>query len=196
MSKVEIKQAEKRKELAKLSIPIIEKYGFNNVTVATLCSELGISIGTFYHYFQDKNSIIMEFFDLIDNYYKETIIPTLTKQSNTIDKIKILCLAYGEYCNICGIEICRQISVVPLISYKEDFMSQKRYLFRLLNEIIITGQEQGELTIDYASNEITNMFLIMIRGYCFDWCKQNASYDIVKAIDIHTTVLLNQIKRI
>lgn len=195
MSKVELKQTERRKELAKLAIPIIEKHGFNSVTVATLCSELGISIGTFYHYFQDKNSIIMEFFNILDNYYKEKIIPKLDNESNAIDKIKVLCSEYGEYCKICGIEICRQISVVPLISYKDDFMSKKRYLYTVLDEIIIEGQKKGQITNDYTSTQITDMFLIMIRGYCFDWCKENASYDIVSAIDMHSSILLSQIGR-
>lgn len=193
-NKVKHKQKTKRKELAFKALPIIDAHGFGALSVSDICAALGISVGTFYHYFKDKNDIIMEFFHLIDQYYIEKVEPEIKLQENTLDGIRFFCLQYGVYSIDVGLEICRQISVIPMISQHDEFMSDKRVLCKMLFEIVERGQATGQITTRYTAKQVVDMFLIMIRGYCFDWVKCNAAYDIVEAIGLHCDILLDHFR--
>lgn len=190
MKKVELKQKLKRKEIALSAIPLIDQKGFSNISVNELCNELSISIGTFYHYFKDKNDIIREFFVLIDEYYKSEVEDNVTVYDNSLLNIRYFCAYYAYYCSHCGFEVCRQISIVPLLSSDEKFISDERYLFQLLLKFIEQGQNKNQISKDYTSTQICNMLLNMLRGYCADWCKNNGEYDIISYIDLNCNVYL------
>ncbi|MEG1206896.1 MAG: TetR/AcrR family transcriptional regulator [Angelakisella sp.] len=193
MGRIEEKQSKKRKEIALKAIPLIDQYGFNNISVADLCKKMNISVGSFYHYFKDKNDVIMELFFLIDNYYKNYVEEQIKQSDNKLYAIKVFCMKYGYYSMNCGLEVCRQISLVPLMSYDNQFMSKSRYMNFLLTSIIKEGQEKKQITTQYTAEQLSDLILAMIRGYCFDWCKKNAEYDIVKAIELHCHMILNQV---
>ena len=57
MSKCTRKQIEKRKQIIEATKSIMDEIGFENVTVRGICKAANISIGTFYHYFNDKGDI-------------------------------------------------------------------------------------------------------------------------------------------
>ena len=43
------------------TIAIIKEHGSDAVTVRNVCAKAGLSIGTFYHYFRDKDDLLMYF---------------------------------------------------------------------------------------------------------------------------------------
>ena len=193
MGRIEEKQNKKRQEIALKAIPIIDQYGFNNISISDLCKKIDVSVGSFYHYFRDKNDVIMELFSLIDSYYRNYVEEQIKNCDNKLYAIKVFCLKYGYYCIDCGLEVCRQISLVPLISYEEQFMSKDRYMNLLLTSILKEGKDKKQITSQFTEDQLCNLILTMVRGYCFDWCKKNAEYDIVQAIEQHCILILNQI---
>lgn len=60
--------------------------GYDNVTIQEICEKAGVSVGTFYNYFESKNEIFTEIYKIADNFFYETIKGKLTSK-NTIDKI-------------------------------------------------------------------------------------------------------------
>lgn len=194
MSIVKQKQQQKRKELALTFISLIDKKGFNHITVQELCQEANISIGSFYHYFKDKNDVIREFFFLIDEYFKQVVEPDVTTFPNALLNIRYFCAYYAYYTNGCGFEVCRQISIVPLLNCHENFTTEDRYLFRLLLSFIEEGQRKHQVSCVYTAQQLTSMIMNMLRGYCADWCKNNGSYDILTAIDTNCLLYLSAIQ--
>lgn len=195
MGKVQEKQKEKRKALALKAIPIIDAKGFHNTTTKELCGDMGISVGTFYHYFQDKNDIIMEFFNLIDSYYATIVQPFTDTCANLLLAIRYFCVHYGIYCKLCGFEVCRQISIVPLIERNSQFISDDRFISVLLNSIVEQASQRGQLSDEYPSDVLSKMILNMLRGFCSDWCKKNGTYDITGIIDKNIEIYLKYLSR-
>ncbi|MBM6862022.1 TetR/AcrR family transcriptional regulator, partial [Clostridium saudiense] len=71
MNKNTRKQIEKRIEIIEAAKKIIDEVGFANVTVRSICKAANISIGTFYHYFNDKGDIVIQLYTSVDEYLKE-----------------------------------------------------------------------------------------------------------------------------
>ncbi|MCI5773755.1 MAG: TetR/AcrR family transcriptional regulator [Erysipelotrichaceae bacterium] len=193
MNKVQYKQEQKRKEIALKAIPLIDKFGFNRISVSDLCKDIGLSIGSFYHYFNDKNDIIREIFKLIDSYFSQEASVDIEKHDNCLLKLRLFCFYYAFYCQNCGFEVCRQISIIPIMKHEEKFISESRFLYQMLFDIVEKGQESKEITEGYTCKNITIMLLNMIRGFCADWCRNNGSYDIVEMIDMNAILYIRQL---
>jgi AcrR family transcriptional regulator/predicted DNA-binding transcriptional regulator AlpA len=56
---------QRRQEIAQAAIEIFSKKGFHETTVAEITQGLGISTGTFYIYFQDKQELFLEVVDQV-----------------------------------------------------------------------------------------------------------------------------------
>ena len=77
MSKLREKQNKRRAEILEAAIPIISETSFDDLSVSDICKSIGISIGTFYHYFTKKNDLLSGFLVLIDDDIQENVFPLL-----------------------------------------------------------------------------------------------------------------------
>ena len=50
-----------KQKLIDTTVELIKKYGADTITVRSVCEEAGLSIGTFYHHFQNKDDLLMYF---------------------------------------------------------------------------------------------------------------------------------------
>ena len=50
-----------KQRLIDTTVDLIKKYGADSITVRNVCEEAGLSIGTFYHHFQNKDDLLMHF---------------------------------------------------------------------------------------------------------------------------------------
>ena len=54
-------QTDTKQQLIDATVALIKKYGADSITVRNVCDESGLSIGTFYHHFQNKDDLLMHF---------------------------------------------------------------------------------------------------------------------------------------
>lgn len=50
-----------RNELIRAAVRLIARSGTKGLTVRAVCGEAGLSVGTFYYFFEDKNDLVMSF---------------------------------------------------------------------------------------------------------------------------------------
>ena len=51
----------KKEKIISATVEMIRRYGAGGVTVRSVCDAAGVSIGTFYHHFQNKDDLLMYF---------------------------------------------------------------------------------------------------------------------------------------
>ena len=63
-----------KQQLIDATVALIKKYGADSITVRNVCDESGLSIGTFYHHFQNKDDLLMHFIreESFDRFVLET----------------------------------------------------------------------------------------------------------------------------
>ena len=64
-----------KQQLIDATVALIKKYGADSITVRNVCDESGLSIGTFYHHFQNKDDLLMHFIreESFDSFVLETL---------------------------------------------------------------------------------------------------------------------------
>ena len=195
MSKCTRKQIEKRKQIIEATKSIMDEIGFENVTVRGICKAANISIGTFYHYFNDKGDIIIQLYTSVDEYLSEIEIEKLSDEDE-LKNIITFSEEYGRFVADSGLSVAKQIFGAAINTESNQiYRSIERDINRIIFNIITRANEKEQIKTDFSTEEISNMILINIRGIVFDWCKFRGQYDLVEQIRNSIGIFVRGIKR-
>ncbi len=187
MAKVKEKQNRRRIEILEAAIPIIAQGSFEEIGISDICREIGISIGSFYHYFTKKDDLLVGLLWIIDADLEETTFPRLHCE-NEIDNLKLFARGWAEHVASHGIERSKLISSINPDS--ADFPEHERPAVKKLREIITAGQEKGQITADFDAETLADLFLTTLRGITLDWSRREGSYPLYERMDRDTGFLL------
>lgn len=160
-----------KNKIYKVAIDLMEKKGFDNITVEDISRKAGVSVGAFYHYFKSKKDILFEIFHRFDKYFENEVHLT---DGNTSEQIILFFKHYARYTKITGVDTAKKLYG----TMDKLFLSTNRYMLSLLNNIIKTGQFNGDIIDNIPSEKISEYLLIAARGIAYDWCLHDGNYDI------------------
>ncbi len=179
------KQAlETKRKIYKTAIVLMEKKGFNNVTIKEISKASGVSVGAFYHYFNSKNDIYFEIYRKGDEYFQKVVSKSL-KEEDSLNRILEYFEFYARYNLITGLETTKLL----YNTQNKWFIKKGRYMQLLLQEIITEGQNKNELRNEMSSEEITDYLFISARGVVYDWCLNEGKYDLAHKIKNHIKLI-------
>jgi AcrR family transcriptional regulator len=187
MSKVKQKQIQRRTEIIEAAVPIISRMPFEDISIAEICGEIGISVGSFYHYFTKKNDLLIGMLWLIDEDLQENVFPRLICDDE-MENLKIFAHGWAEHVHEHGIDRSKLITGInPEIT---DLPERERPSILRLEEIISRGQEKGQISKEYDCHELVELFVMTLRGVTTDWSRRNGSYSIVEKMDRYIAIFL------
>ncbi len=178
------KALETKKKICKTAIVLMEKKGFNNVTIKEISKASGVSVGAFYHYFNSKNDIYFEIYRKGDEYFQKVVSKSL-KEENSLDRILEYFEFYARYNLITGLETTKLL----YNTQNKWFIKKGRYMQQLLQEIITEGQNKKEICQVMSPEEITDFLFISVRGVVYDWCLNEGKYDLVDKMKTHVQLV-------
>jgi TetR/AcrR family fatty acid metabolism transcriptional regulator len=180
LTKRQIQANKTRSKIYKIAVDLMEKKGFNNITIEEISKKAKVSVGAFYHYYNSKEDILFEIFRRADEYFENEVAQVLREGDlNSLDQIVVFFKFYAKYNVERGLE-----NVSQLYNTKNKlFIAKDRYMITLLDEIVSEGQKKGEITGDMTSESITEYLFIAGRGVIIDWCIHEADYDLEEAME-------------
>ena len=180
MSKIKEKQEKRRKEILEKAIPLLSGVSFEDISISEICEKIGISIGSFYHYFDKKSDLLSGFLHLIDDDIEKRVPPLLSDEDE-IENLKIFAHCWADHVEAHGIERSRLISGIN--PGGNGGTETDRSSVVILQDIISRGQEKEQITRDYDPSVLTRMFLLTLRGLIFDWSRRDGSYPLAEYTD-------------
>ncbi|MGN1003159.1 MAG: TetR/AcrR family transcriptional regulator [Oscillospiraceae bacterium] len=190
MSKIKQKQMKRRSEIIEAVIPLLNSVSFDELSVNDICEAAGISVGSFYHYFSKKADLLVGLLGIIDDYMEAVAFPQLTRDSE-IENLKLFSHYWATHVEEHGIERSKLVSSV--LPANTDHTGQKRRAVAKLEEIILRGQQKGEITRDYDAGTLTEYFLLALRGVTTDWSRHDGSYPLKEQMDAYISFWLKAI---
>lgn len=168
------KQAEATKnKIYECGVKLIRKHGFDKVTVEQIAKEAGVSVGTYYYYFETKYDLFGEMFKRADNYFLTEVVDKLKAESRK-ERILEFFESYAEFNCLDGVDMVKKLYT----SDNKMFITKGREMQNILQTIIEEGQEKGEISKAEASAEITRILFIAARGIVYEWCLYDGTIDL------------------
>ena len=153
--------------------------GYDGTTIEDIVSLSETSKGSFYHYFEGKDSLLGTLSTLFDEKYEE-LIPMIPKDS---DSFEVLMYLNHELFlmieNSISIEMLSRLLSTQLFERGErHLLDRNRTYFKLLLKTVKWGQERGELRADVSANEIVKVYALSERALMYDWCLCSGEYSL------------------
>ncbi len=180
MSKVKQKQQSRRAEIIVAATKLMDTASFAEISVNQICEAAGISIGTFYHYFQKKSDILAGLLLLADEDLAQNVLETLRPGQERENLMKVA-LGFSAYVQRAGMERTALSTSVTLSDVGLD--GEKRLMNRTVEEIFARGQADGSFTEAYSSEELASFSLVVMRGVVADWARRGNPYDLSRRME-------------
>ena len=163
--------------------------GYDDTTVEDIVFESETSKGSFYHYFDGKDSLMGTLAYVFDEKYEELErSEALAATEDAVDKLVFL--NHELYVMIessISIDLLTRLLSTQLVTTSEKhLMDQSRYYFRILRKICTDGQRSGQLRQDISINEMVRTYALQERALLYDWCICGGNY----SLSVYATSLL------
>ena len=186
MIKYEEKDATMRKNNPKTKSKIISAAwklfydkGYDGTTIEDIVALSETSKGSFYHYFEGKDSLLGTLSTLFDEKYEE-LIPFIPANC---DSFEVLMYLNRELFlmieNSISLEMLSRLLSTQLFERGErHLLDRNRTYFKLLLKTVREGQHSGTLRSDVSANEIVKAYALCERAFMYDWCLCSGEYSL------------------
>lgn len=153
--------------------------GYDETTVDEIIEESGTSKGSFYHYFDGKDALLSSLSELFDAKYSE-LAETMDRSANAFDLLMFLNQElFSMVESTVSLELLARLYSSQLVTKGErHLLDQDRVYYKLLRQIVVQGQQRGELRDDVPANEVVKTYALCERALLYDWCICNGQYSL------------------
>ncbi len=172
--------SERKQQIIEVAISLIADKGIQNLTTKNLAKEIGISEPALYRHFESKLDILKN----ILKYFQLTINPALNnlqKKINAVDRIinfvnkhyKIL----SEKQDLAKI-FFSEANFQNNDELKDSIMIMMKKSQQLLHDIIIEGQQKGEIKSTISATNMTRIIIGSMRFLVIQWSMSGMMFDL------------------
>jgi TetR/AcrR family fatty acid metabolism transcriptional regulator len=164
---------ETRNRIYESATKLMERNGFDNITIEQISKAASVSVGAFYHHFGSKTDILNEIFKRADDYFSQQVVNQLSG-NDICEKIVNYFVHYARFNIGLGLD---HVSALYKTQSK-FFISTKRPMFAALRDIIVKGIENNEIKSVLSADEITDFLFTSARGLAYSWCLHNGEFSL------------------
>lgn len=154
--------------------------GYDGTTIDDIVEAANVSKGSFYHYFEGKESLINSISYLFDEAY-ESLLDTIEDSSlSPIDQLVTMTKeSFFMIENTVPVHLLTRIMSSQLTSKADShLLDPDRPYFHIVRKIVIEAKDTGVFKEDYSVNEICQAYALFERGLMYDWCVSNGNYSL------------------
>ena len=177
------KRAQKTREhLLNTSLEMMQKNGYQSVTVRDICAKADVSIGTFYSYYPSKTDLFLDIYKRADDYFADTVAVKV-RGDNAKDRIVDFFGYYAQLNVDTGVDL---LSV--LYNPENSWFTKKRPMQSVLADIVSAGFAGKELVSEVPEEQIVDYLFTLARGCCYNWCINGGKTDLVAQTKLYISL--------
>jgi len=157
------------------------RQGYDDTTVEEIIEESGTSRGSFYHYFQGKDNLLSTLADVFDRKYEE-LAETMDPEMDRFDQLMYLNRElFAMLENSISLDLVARLYSSQLVTRGDkSLLDHGRTYYKLLRQIVLQGQERGELRKDVTVSELVRVYALCERALIYDWCLSGGDYSLTQ----------------
>ena len=157
------------------------RQGYDDTTVEEIIEASGTSRGSFYHYFEGKDALLSSVSFLFDEKYEE-LMETMDPDMNAFDQLMYLNRElFAMIENSISLDLLARLYSSQLVTRGDKhLLDHNRVYYKVLRQVILKGQERGELKADVTVNEMVRVYALCERALIYDWCLSSGDYSLLQ----------------
>ena len=157
------------------------RQGYDDTTVEEIIDASGTSRGSFYHYFEGKDALLSSVSYLFDEKYEE-LIETMDPAMDAFDQLMYLNRElFAMIENSISLDLLARLYSSQLITRGDKhLLDHNRVYYKVLRQIVLQGQQRGQLRSDVTVNEMVRVYAMCERALIYDWCLSSGDYSLLQ----------------
>ena len=177
LSKQQQKSKDTKTKILKATKIILQRDGYESLSIKHICDEAGVSNGSFYHHFKTKDDLL--------SYYiasQPSLNPDLLDAPRDADEAKIgiihVYLNFARYCKELGLEFVSNYFTPLNEALDPRTQNERPYpilsVENYLRKSILAGFISPKIPLEHICTDIR----ILVIGNIFEWCLHQGETDI------------------
>lgn len=176
LSRQQQKSKETKERIFQAAKRILQKKGYEELSIKNICEEAGVSNGSFYHHFKTKD-------DLLSYYIEDQpqVNPDLLELPHDIEEAKQtiiqVYLNYVAYCEELGVEFMTGYYDPKNQALNPVIRTERPYPIVTVQTYVERAIAEGILTLNVTLEEFTTDIRMIVIGNVFEWCLRKGEAD-------------------
>lgn len=181
MSRQQLKSKETKDKIFQAAKNILQKGGYESLSIKNICEEAGVSNGSFYHHFKTKD-------DLLSYYIEEqpNIAPDLLELPQNTDEAKEaivgVYLNYVKYCRELGVEFIAGYYTPHNQALNPTIRTERPYPIVTVQKYLEKALDANAIQIKLPVEDVVTDIRMLVIGNAFEWAMTNGTADFEKNI--------------
>lgn len=192
LSKQQKKSKETKEKIFRAAKEILQKEGYENLSIKNICESAGVSNGSFYHHFKTKD-------DLLSYYIEDqpSINPDLLAIPRDADEAKAtivqVYLNYVNYCKELGVEFIAGYYTPRNQALNPTSRTERSYPIVTVQNYLKKAVAAGAIRLTCDIEDIVTDIRMIVIGNAFEWAMRNGKVDFAGNMERSLTNYLNGI---
>ena len=176
ISRQQQKSRETKEKIFQAAKRILQKKGYEELSIKNICEEAGVSNGSFYHHFKTKD-------DLLSYYIEDQpkIDPDLLELPDSVAGVKEgiiqVYMNYVKYCRELGVEFVSEYYDTKNQALNAAIRMERPYPIVTVQNYVEKAEQAGIVSLNVGIEEFTTGISMIVVGNVFEWCVKHGEAD-------------------
>ena len=181
LSRQQQKSKETKERIFQAAKEILQKSGYENLSIKNICEVAGVSNGSFYHHFKSKD-------DLLSYHVEEqpSIDPELldipSGKEAAKEAIVGVYLNYASYCDVLGVDFISGYYHTKNEALNPDIRTERPYPIVTVQKYLEKAVTANAIQLKLSIEEVVTDIRMLVIGNAFEWALRNGKVDMKENI--------------
>ncbi len=176
LSKQQLKSKETKEKIFQAAKNILQRGGYESLSIKNICEEAGVSNGSFYHHFKTKDDLLSYY---IEN--QPTIDPELLDipkdRAAATEAIVGVYLNYVAYCKELGVEFVAGYYTPHNQALNPSIRTERPYPIVTVQHYLEKAVAANAIQLTLSIPEVVTDIRMLVIGNAFEWALRNGEVD-------------------
>lgn len=176
LSKQQRKSKETKERIFQAAKQILQRDGYEQLSIKNICEEAGVSNGSFYHHFKTKDDLLSYYIEDQPNINPELLdLPENAEDAK--HAIVYVYMNYVKYCRELGVEFMAGYYTPKNQALNPEIRTERPYPIITVQTYLEKAVAAGTISLPLSLEEITTDIRMIVIGNVFEWSMRHGKVD-------------------
>ena len=176
LSKQQLKSKETKERIFQAAKAILQKSGYENLSIKNICEEAGVSNGSFYHHFKTKDDLLSYYIEAQPTINPELLDIPQNKEDAKTTIVEVY-LNYASYCKELGVDFMAGYYTPRNQALNPDIRTERPYPIVTVQQYLQKAVSAGAIELTLTIPEVVTDIRMLVIGNVFEWSMRNGEVD-------------------
>lgn len=175
--KQELKSKETKERIFQAAKTILQRSGYESLSIKNICEEAGVSNGSFYHHFKTKDDLLSYYIEAQPTVNPELLDLPRNKEDAKTAIVEVY-MNYASYCKELGVEFMAGYYTPHNQALNPDIRTERPYPIVTVQKYLEKAVAANAIQLSLSILEVVTDIRMLVIGNVFEWSMRNGEVNL------------------